>query len=541
MTRITATERIHQRNRAEVEIQRFAAADPATNIRPHALWAKHVHNVELDPMQVLKMHEMDQHRSTIDVSCRRTGKTAVKEMHILEELATTAAQECGVVAPRLQQSQNNLNYHLEAIDRSAILKAYLAHKNGRIQRSDTKYQFANLSRAAAYGIMSQIDGDSISIASLEETDDMPHERLTSRFLPMLGASRRLGVERSETAYLPRVRVSGVFKGAGVVQSLIDSGQYHMLPIVDRYLGRELGVLNDAFVDEMRAQMSEAEYLRQFLCKNVAAQNHIWEKFIRRALAIGLDAGLEIAGPLPGQRYQRRGVISFGYDHSGHGERPESSRSTLVVTEAIGNYITFPYVRSWRPGTDDQVVKRDLLGLWAYFRPDYALGDAYGVGMLTDLNDMLFAAQLTDIDRRTIDDGASTATTWLQWPFAMVRFEGGLKHSMASVLRGAFHHSQAAIPYFDDSYVGNEDFKAFVQQLGNIRAVPTKLSYSSYQMVEAKLGDDFFDAAMAGVWALTTRGTGVAPTVISTRQQTREQLLGHPSPLLGQPALEAVAA
>ena len=100
MTRITATERIHQRNRAEVEIQRFAAADPATGIRPHALWAKHVHNVELDPMQVLKMHEMDQHRSTIDVSCRRTGKTAVKEMHILEELATTAAQECGVVAPR---------------------------------------------------------------------------------------------------------------------------------------------------------------------------------------------------------------------------------------------------------------------------------------------------------------------------------------------------------------------------------------------------------------------------------------------------------
>ena len=541
MGRITATERIHQRNRAEVEIQRFARADAETGVKPHALWHKHVHNVEMDPMQALKMHEMDQHRSTIDVSCRRTGKTAVKEMHILEEVSTTPAQECGIVAPRVQQSQNNLGYHLEAIRRSQILSAYLAVKSGRVQMNDTAYQFTNLSGASAYGIMSQIDGDSISIASLEETDDMPYERLTSRFLPMLGAARRLGIERKEGSHLPRVRVTGVFKGAGILQSFIDSGQYHMLPIVDVYLGKELNLLNAGFMDEMRAQLSEAEWLRQFLCKNVAAQNWIWEKYIRRALAIGLDAGLEIAGPLPGQRYKRRGVISFGYDHSGHGERPESSRSTLVVTEAIGNYVTFPYVRSWAPGTDDQVVKRDLYGLWDYFRPDYALGDAFGVGMLTDLNDMLFAGGLTAIDRRTIDDGASTSTTWAQWPFAMVRFEGGVKHSMASVLRGAFHHSQAAIPYVDDTYAGNEDFKAFIRQLSNIRSVPTKMSYSSYQMVEAKLGDDFFDAAMAGIWALTTRGAGVAPTVISTRQQTREQLLGQPSPLLGRPALEAVPA
>ena len=97
---------------------RFAEPDPRTGLRPHALWHKYVHNVELDPIQLLKMQEMDQHPYTVDFSCRRTGKTAVKEMYNLEMLATKPHQECGIVAPRMQQSQNNLNYMLEAIKRT---------------------------------------------------------------------------------------------------------------------------------------------------------------------------------------------------------------------------------------------------------------------------------------------------------------------------------------------------------------------------------------------------------------------------------------
>ena len=107
----TAAQRIKVKHRAEVEIMRYAKADPETGVKPHALWHKHVHNVDLDPMQCLKMQEMDDHRSTVDFSCRRTGKTAVKEMYCLEYLATHPFQEEGIVAPRLQQSQTNLMYH----------------------------------------------------------------------------------------------------------------------------------------------------------------------------------------------------------------------------------------------------------------------------------------------------------------------------------------------------------------------------------------------------------------------------------------------
>ena len=531
-----AAVRVRVQNRAETEIRRYEG--------DHALWHQHVHGVELDPMQVLKMIQMDRNPNTIDVSCRRTGKTACKELHALEYLATHPHQELGVVAPRMQQSQTNLDYHLDAIRRSEILRSYVAWKSGREQLTDTRYQFSNGSKGSAYGIMSQIDGDAISVASIEEIDDMPIDRLLSRFLPMLGSARRMGVSR-DVSFKPQIRITGVFKGADVLSSMLESKQYHLLPTINVYLGIEMGILNEDFMLEMRAQLPEAEYIRQFLCKNVSAQNWIWERRIRQAMSVGMQAGLEPAGPLPGMKYRRRGLISFGYDHLGHGESATASKSALVVAEQIGGFVTFPYVKQWGAGTDENVIRRDLAGLWAYFRPDYAIGDAYGIGMLTTLNDDLLHAGLIDIDRQTIGDGQSTASTWWQWAFAPIRFEGMTKHSMASQLRALFQNGQAALPYVDDNVAAlaggkapsakwpsksaaiatdQEAWISFVRQLGNIKAEATKASYSSFKMANPKLGDDFFDAACAAVWALATRGEMTVPTIIQARTQTYDQLL-----------------
>ena len=103
---------------------------------------------------------------------------------------------------------------------------------------------------------------------------------------------------------------------------------------------------------MQVQQSPEEWIRQFLCKNIKARNWIWEEHIRRACALGLDAGLQRAEPLPGQRYKRRGLIGLGYDHTGHGETPEASKSALVIVEVIGNWLTFPYVKLWEPRETD---------------------------------------------------------------------------------------------------------------------------------------------------------------------------------------------
>ena len=521
--RVSAAQRVKVASRAEAEIMRFGRPDPDTGLRPHALWHQHVHGVTLDAAQILKMQEMDENPNTVDVSCRRTGKTTVKELYALEYLATTPMQEEGIVAPRLQQSQIGLGYHLEAIRRSQMLSAYVAYKNGRRQMTDTGYQFFNASRATAFGIMSQIDGDAISFASIDEVDDCPQDRLMSRFLPMLGAARRLGADASVT-FKPQIRITGVYKGADVLEALLKTGEYKLLPTVDVYLAMELGLVNESWVNTMRAQQTESEWIRQFLCINTRSTNHIHERYIRLALATGINARLQPAGPLPGARYKRRGLISFGYDHSGHGENQTASRSAIVVAETIGNFVTFPFVQVWPAGTDDKVVEDALYGLWDYFRPDVAMGDAFGVGMLTSLNDRLFRNGLTDIDRMTIGDGQSTQSTWQSWAFAPIRFIGMTKHSMASALRAIFHNRRAAIAEFDEDDATNVDWMTFVRQLGNVKALPTQAGYSSYKMADGKIGDDFFDAACAAVWALVTRGAEAPPSVVMTGLQSRASLL-----------------
>lgn len=541
MSRTSAAQRAKSSIVAEREIMRFALPDAATGVRPHALWHKHVHNVELDPIQCLKMQEMDEHPNTVDFSCRRTGKTAVKEMYHLEGLATTPHQELGIVAPRMQQSQNNLNYLIDGVRRSEILTAFIAHKQGRPQLKDTSFQLVNGSKASAYGIMSQIDGDSITMASLEETDDMPQDRLMSRFLPMLGAARRLGVNRRDVEFKPSIRISGVYKGADVLQRLIDTGEYHTLPTVDVHLGVALGMVDANWAKSMQIQLPPEEYIRQFLCRNIRARNWIWEEHIRRASALGLEAGLERACPVPGERYKRRGLISLGYDHTGHGEDPAASKSALVICEQLGNWVTFPYVRIWQAGVSDSTLAKDLVAIWDYFRPDYGVGDAYGVGMLTGVNDMLYRKGLTHVNRELVADGQSTASAWNEWAFAPMRFEGMTKHVMASALREAFHHNRAAFPYVDVADEREpEEWLAFVRQMGNMRAEPTQASYSSFKMVDTKTGDDLFDAACAAIYALLTRGLADAPTVIQSRKQTREQLMGMPAGLL-QRAASAVRA
>lgn len=516
--RLSLAQRIKLQHIAEREVMRFAG--------DHALWHKHVHNVTLDSMQVLKCLEMDEHANSLDFSCRRTGKTAIKELYFLRFLAITRDQELGIVAPREAQSLVNLTYHTEAVRRSEILTNWLNYKSGRVQMADTYYQFANRSIARCYGIMAQVDGGDLTAASLEEVDDMPKDRLFSRFLLMMGSTRRLGASKG-AENKPQIRITGVFKGADTLSDLVDGGHYRVLPTIDVYLGMEMGILNEQFMLQMRSQLSPDEYIRQLLCRNISARNLIWEIYVRKALQAGVASNLQWAAPLPGERYRRRGLISLGYDAGGHGEQAHSSKHAVVIAEQMGSWITFPFIKTWPPGADDAVVRRDLVGIWDYFRPNFGIGDAYGIGTLTNVNDDLFRLGLTHIDRRAVGDGSSTASTWGEWPFSPLRFEGMTKHAMASAMRALFHAGQCAIAYLDDQTPDDPetaDQRLFIRQLTNIKTVATKASYPSYKMVNDKVGDDCFDAGMAAVWGLVAGAMGEAPVVVLANKVKRQQLL-----------------
>jgi hypothetical protein len=128
----------------------------------------------------------------------------------------------------------------------------------------------------------------------------------------------------------------------------------------------------------------------------------------------------------------------------------------------------------------------------------------------------------------VGNGESTASTWPEWPFVPLRFEGMVKHQMATAVRSIFHNRQAAVPYFDDRdprAAATADLRMMVRQVLNIRPEPTKVSYSSYKMANPKIGDDLFDAFMAMVWAFVTRGAAAVPTTILVHSQKRQTLLG----------------
>ncbi|MCG7588128.1 hypothetical protein MHN01_21030, partial [Photobacterium sp. OFAV2-7] len=242
---------------------------------------------------------------------------------------------------------------------------------------------------------------------------------------------------------------------------------------------------------------------------------------------------EPAAPEPYAVYKKRGMLSFGYDHTGHGENPESSRSSLVVEEQIGNFSVVIFCKTWHLGTDEGVIRRDLVGFWRYFRPDYAIGDAFGIGLITQVNDDLFAEGLTQIDRRAVGNGESTASTWPEWAFSPLRFEGYAKHQMAQSLRSAYHNKQMVLPYVEDREDDPDvqDFMNLPRQLKNIKPTPVKAgSYSSYTMLKPAIGDDLFDAHMASHWALVTQGAAPVPSIITINHKTRDQLLGSPSSL-----------
>lgn len=551
--RVSAAQRIELWTEAEREILRYADN--------HYLWHKHVHNVELDAIQILKCEDMDQHAMTLDFSSRRMGKTAIKELYFLKFLATHADQELGIVAPREAQSLVNLNYHLEAIRRSDILSAYIDVRQGRRQLADTYYRLANRSKAAAYGIMANVDGGDLTAASLEEVDDMPHDRLFGRFLLMMGATRRLGANK-ESKNKPQVRITGVYKGADTLVELISSGKYFVIgafhgaraqaevqrlldegwlapaqvgkaehykfpvPIGHAVNGMAMGLLNQKFLLDMRSQLGDDEFARQLLCINTSSRNLIWEEWLQRAVQLGVRAQLDPVQPMPSAKYKKRGLVSMGYDHTGHGEKPESSRSAVVFVEHLAGFVVPLFAKTWPPGTDESVIRRDLFAFWRYFNPDRAMGDAYGVGLIGNVNDDLYAEGLVGLDRRTLE---STASTWGEWPFAPIRFEGMTKHAMAVSLASSFSGGRVALPYVNHIQKGEagfaevEDLQQLYRQLVNIEAMATTKTYASYQMIKRDIGDDLFDALMAAHWALLA-GSSDVPTQILLGTTTRQQLL-----------------
>jgi hypothetical protein len=517
--------KIYAANVAEQAIHKYS--DPA-------LWARFVCGVELDPLQIWDWERMNTHPNTINWAARGMRKSSTIGIRSLYQLSRRPDGELLNVQPRKAQADKFMKEHmLQIIWRSDILLSYINRQSGRKKINETSFEFQNYSKAWGEGVYAKVDGGTITIFVFDEVEDMDVTPLTSNFLPMIARTERMG---SRVKIEPEIRVLGVMKGSEVLDLFMKKGFYCMTqpdyphgPIIgNAEMGLRMGILNHDMLAIMRETMHPDDYTRQMECKKVESDNVIRYSWIRRAMTQALEA----APPMPGREHQRRGVVSIGYDHLGHGQNENSSKSALVVAEMIGEYVTFPYVRTWPADADEtRDILPDLVSIWRYFRPDIFNGDAYGIGLLTALNDELWRLNLTNIDRRTINEGRSTESSWVDWAAKPVRFGGLQKHNMIDAMRLLFQRELAKIPWFDDSPQNVSganadplmvDYNRFIHQLANINKLPTKSNYPSYKMDKKDIGDDLFDAASAAVWGLVSRGL-VANTVILVSHRPQMQI------------------
>lgn len=526
--RSTKLQRAKMQNQAEREISKHTD--------DNAKWVYNVLGIRLDPLQILRMKLLDEHRQTIAWDARRMRKSTTHFIHALKRLATRDHEECCAITPRRDQANKAMDeYMLTQIrNERAPLYHFLDYRNGRKRLNDTSFTFHNKSNAWTAGIMGEVDGSGITIALMDEIEDMDYDRLTSKFLPMLGQAEKLGATRKAE---PQVRALGVIKGSGIRKAFLDQGFFPMTqpgypngPIIgDAYMGLELGILDKDWIMKQQGLMSPGDWMRQQLCRDVHTDSVILLKWAKKAqqLALRLGDAANIVEPLPGKQYKKRGLISFGYDHLGHGEKAENSRSALVVSEMFGEHIFFLFVQSWDPWEDETKIMEDLIFFWRYFMPDIANGDALGIGMITEMNDRLYQLHLTQTDRLSIGDGKSSGSTWPEWAFSPLRFHGEQKYKMAQTVRTVFQRGRAVIPWFDDHDLPEDgiifEFNRFIAQLCNIVEEQNNSSYPTFKSDDLKVGDDYFDAAMAGVWGLMTRYVA-PPAVIATRGRTRDELL-----------------
>jgi hypothetical protein len=546
--RVSAAQRVTLQSVAEAEIKRFAG--------DHVAWHKHVLNVDLDPIQQLKMELMDEYPFTLDPSCRRTRKTSTKELYHLEKMACESDHELSITAPKEDQANVNLKYHTDAIRSSPILTAYIATKEGKRRIADTSYEFANGSIAKTYGITSRMDGADTTIADVEEIDDVDPDRLWGRFMLTLQGTQRLYQKRPGNIK-KTARFTGVFQGADLMVDLCRKAEHHpwnrkmmapmlramgvdpeaaggeeiegfrfyCLPVIDVHQALTVELVNQTVVDMVSAGLTRDQYVRQLLCIPTEGRNFFKEKHLRLMMRRGGMAGCEPVPPGPGKQYQKRGLIIVCFDKGGHGESESASRNAAHVLEVWNNYIVWLWGKEWPADADDAPIARELVEWFRFFRFDGGCGDAYGTSLITAVNDELKDRGLIDIDRREF--GGSSASTWEKWFFSPIRMEGMTKHLMFTSLEREIRAGRFLAPYVHDGnkhLPGYELLNRTMQQFGNIKAEKTSKTYDSYSMVEKKLGDDNVDAWAFGVWRLITRGIIEPPTVITGQAVDRARLV-----------------
>lgn len=456
-------------------------------------WIKHKTGKDLDPWQIVEVLEIKQNPLSLVVWPPRFGKTFGMEAVCMEEMATNPYEREMLFAPTKNQAMNALQEHLDWIESSPILSAFIAVRRGKRQISESKYEFKNRSQAECFGINSAFDSENATILRGEEWDDMDVNIWTNRVLARGG--------RKNLSGLPlRIRLSGTIQyGKGPMYEYDKDPKYKTVTKFDIYDGIHFGIYDEVAIQELRDKLTHDQWLRIYLLKYTDTKNFIWESTLRECLLESIRIGWQGVEYNPtGPKYRPRGMVYIGFDcgHSGTGKVHSVYR--LDVIEVIGDTVLWLNGKEWESVTDPTIIKREVCDWWEFYGVSKGYGDGLKANDISDINEMLYNRNLIGNDRHEYPE--NKPAHWDQWDFAPKWNTGKAKFLWAGMTKVKIENKKLIIPYFDrkdDREIAKMAMR-LRQALLNIRQVINNSQYPSLEIVDDSIGDDPFDSINMGI-------------------------------------------
>ncbi len=483
---MSARKRIEIANRAEQAIQKFSDDT--------VLWLKDKTGQDADVWQQLAISEIEEHPNSLIVWPPRFGKTWSMEAVNIKELFCHARESLMIFAPKQEQANNALREHLDWIEGSEILKAYVAVRRGKTQLSDSKYELVNRSRAKTFGIYSHFDSEEASIVRAEEWDDMDEEIFNDRVIARGG--------RKNISGLPtRYRYSGTIQqGKGNMFRLENSGDVHVVTKFDIYDGLHMvqhngvvGIYDENAIAQARAKYTNEQWLRIYLLQYTEAKNFIWESYLRECQKFSIKLEWDGVEYKPGNRYTSRGTVYCGFDCGHSGEGKQHSVYRVDFFEQFGEYLLWLNGFEWESTVDPDLLKKEFCDYWEFFDCRAGYGDALKANFISLLNDALYDRGLINIDRAKFPENSQAH--WKQWALAPQWNTGKFKYLAGSETKKLVEDRKLIVPYFsekDDRPIA-QSCRRLTNCLTNVREVFNKSSYPTLEAINKEIGDDAFDS------------------------------------------------
>ncbi|MCK4786218.1 MAG: hypothetical protein KAV87_20845 [Desulfobacteraceae bacterium] len=463
-------------NAAEKEIHRYKDNN--------YLWAKHVCNVELRPIQLIWMDQMDRFNLTVLVAPPRVGKTFAVEIHGLKACAVNPWEDYRIFAPKEKQGADSLRYQIDEILDSPVLSAFVETRLGRKQIRSTGYTFQNGSNTEYYGQNSRLDGVNATVIRGEEFDDINIEIWKDRILPRGMAVNRNGLPT-------RIRLTGVIQGRENLFLAERDANFDTLKKIDIYDALAMKIIDESYINILREQYSDDMWLRIALVKYVESRNFFHSKHLRAIQKAGQKVNIEPVIPEPGGRYEAGGRVGVGFDMGAQGSSSSASKYSIHFMDKIGMFKRWLYGEEFDPTMDPRRIRRRVVELWDYFRPVGGFADAFDSNLVAQINDDLYAEGLISYNRQR-EHAENKVENWKHWTLQPIRFQGAVKHQMFKGLQNAIHQHLLYTPMVvagDEKY---DVLKRTINQLANIRSAKGGASYLLYEMIKKALGDDNVD-------------------------------------------------